>query len=57
MLQDYLGATWQFLRTMKCHLGKNYLSYDAIEGFPLQQLRNSTYLNNHQPKSAKTNID
>jgi len=57
MLQDYLGATWQFLGTMKCHLGKNYLSYDAIEGFPLQQLRNSTYLNNHQPKSAKTNID
>jgi len=56
MLQDYLGATWQFLGTMKCHLGKNYLSYSTIEGFPFQQLRNSIYLNNHQPKSAKIEL-
>jgi hypothetical protein len=42
---------------MKCHLGKNYLSYGTIEGLPLQQLRTSTYLNNHQPKSAKTDIN
>jgi len=32
MLQGYLGAAWQFLGTMKCHLGKNYLSYGTIEG-------------------------
>ena len=38
-------------------LGKNYLSYDTIEGLPLQQLRNSTYLNSHQLKSAKTHIN
>jgi len=57
MLQDYLGAAWQFLGTMKCHLGENYLSYDTIEALPLHQLRNSTYLNNHQPKYAKTNIN
>jgi hypothetical protein len=57
MLQDYLGAAWQFLGTMKCHLGKNYLSYNTIVGPPLQQLRNSTYLNNHQPKSATTDIN
>ena len=25
-LQDYLSAAWQFLGTMKCHLGKYYLS-------------------------------
>jgi len=42
---------------MKCHLGKNYLSYDTIEGLHLQQLRNSTYLNNHLPKAAKTGIN
>jgi len=57
MLQDYLGAAWQFLGKMKCHLGKNYLSYHTIEGFPLQQLRTSTYLNNQQRKSAKTGIN
>jgi len=57
MLQGYLSAAWQFLGTMKCHLGKNYLSYGTIEGLPLQQLRTSTYLNNHQPKSAKTDIN
>ena len=57
MLQDYLGAAWQFLGTMKCHLGKNYLSYDIIEGLPLEQLRNNTHFNNHQPKSAKTDIN
>jgi len=57
MLQDYLNAAWQFLGLMKCHLGKNYLSYDTIEGLPLQQLRNSTYLNCHQPKSAKPDIN
>jgi len=57
MLQDYLGAACQFLGTMKCHLGKNCLSYETIEGLPLRQLRNSTYLNNHLPKSAKTDIN
>jgi len=57
MLQGYLHAAWQFLATIKCHLGKNYLSYGTIEGLPLQQLRTSTYLNNHLPKSAKTNTN
>jgi len=56
MLQGYLSAAWQFLGTVKFHLGKNYLSYGTIEGLPLQQLRTSIYLNNHQPKSAKTDI-
>jgi hypothetical protein len=32
MLQGYLGAAWQFLGTMKWHLGKNNLGYDNIEG-------------------------
>jgi hypothetical protein len=57
MLQDYLGAAWQFLGTMDCDLGKNYLSYGTVKGHQLQQLRNSTYLNNHLPKSAKTGIN
>jgi len=56
ILQGYWGAAWQFLVTMKCHLGKNYLSYDTIEGLSLQQLRNSTYLDNCQPKSGMTDI-
>jgi len=47
MLRDYLGAAWQFLGTMRCHLGKNYLSYDTIKGLPLQQISNSTFLINH----------
>jgi len=54
MLQGYLGAAWLFLGTMKCHIGKNYLSYSTIEGLPLQQLRTCIYPNSHQPKSAKT---
>jgi len=57
MLQDYLDAAWQFLGTVKCHLGKNYLSYDIIEDLPHEQLRNNTHFNNHQPKSAKTDIN
>jgi hypothetical protein len=32
MLQNYSGAAWQSLGTIKCHLGKKYLSYDTIEG-------------------------
>jgi len=31
MLEDYLGAAWQFLDTVKCHLGENYLSYTTVE--------------------------
>jgi len=31
MLEDYLGAAWQFLDTVKCHLGENYLSYATVE--------------------------
>jgi hypothetical protein len=57
MLYGYLGEAWQFLGTIKCHLGKNYPSYNNIEGLPPQQLRTSTYLNNHQPKSAQTDIN
>jgi hypothetical protein len=57
MLQGYLSAAWQFLGTTKCPLGKNNLSSDTIEDLPPQQLRTSTYLNNHQPKSAKTDIN
>ena len=57
MLQDYLGAAWEFLGVMECQLGENYLSYDTIESFPLQQLRNSTNLNNYHPKSAKINMN
>jgi hypothetical protein len=57
MLHGSLGAAWKFLGTMKCHLGKNYLSYSTIEGVSLLQLRASTYLNNYQPQSAKTAIN
>jgi hypothetical protein len=35
MLEEYLGAAWQFLDTVKCHLGENYLSYATIEGLPI----------------------
>lgn len=30
MVKDYLGAAWQFVDTVKCHLGENYLSYAII---------------------------
>jgi hypothetical protein len=57
MLQGYLGVGWQFLGTLKCHLGKNYLSYNTIEGHPHQQLRTSTDPTNHRYKSVKTDIN
>ena len=31
MLQDYLSAAWQFIGTIKCHFGKNYLNYNTID--------------------------
>jgi hypothetical protein len=56
MLEDCSGPVWQFLNTVKCHLGKILLSYAIVEGPPLLHLKNSTYVNNHQPKYAKTSI-
>jgi hypothetical protein len=50
MLKDYLGAAWQFIDTVKCLLGENYRSYAMVEGLPLFQVRNSTYLNKQPPQ-------
>jgi len=41
-------------RSCEMLLERELLSDAAIGGLPLQQLGNSTYLNNHRPKSAKT---
>jgi hypothetical protein len=56
LVETYMGAAWWCLRTMKCHLCNNYLSYSTIEGLPLLQLRTGTHLNNHHLTSAKTDI-
>jgi len=54
MLENYSGSAWRFLDTVKCHLGKNSLSYAIVECLKVLELQNCTYLNNHQPEYAKT---
>jgi len=54
MIEDYLGTAWQFINTVKCHLGNDYMSYVIEEGLPHLQHRYSTNLNNHQLQCAKT---
>jgi hypothetical protein len=56
MFEDCSGPAWPFLDTVKYHLGKILLSYAVAEGPPLLHLRNSTYVNNHHLKSAKSSI-
>jgi len=29
--EDYSGSAWRFLNSVKCHLGKNSLSYATVE--------------------------
>jgi len=57
MIEDYLGAAWQFKNTVECHLGENSLSYAIVNGLPHLQHRNSTNLNNHQLQCAKTGFN
>jgi len=30
--EDYSGSAWQFLNSVKCHLGENSLSYGTVMG-------------------------
>jgi hypothetical protein len=33
--EDYSGSAWQFLNSVKCHLGENSLSYATVECLPV----------------------
>jgi hypothetical protein len=33
--EDYSGSAWQFLNSVKCHLGENSLSYTTVECLPV----------------------
>jgi hypothetical protein len=33
--EDYSGSAWQFLNSVKCHLGENSLSYAVVQCLPV----------------------
>jgi len=33
--EDYSGSAWQFLNSLKCHLGEDSLSYITLECLPV----------------------
>lgn len=57
MLGDYSGAAWEILNCVKCHCGENCLTYATLDDLPLQECRNSTYVDSPTPESAKTGIN
>jgi hypothetical protein len=54
ILRDHSRVTWEFLESIKCHWDK-YILYDASEeSLLLWKPRDTTYLDTHQSKYAKT---